>query len=50
MPPQFQESFAASINADVVKFDTGHSPMLSQTDRLAQEIHEVAQKAVAKLI
>ena len=47
--PQVQESFAASINADIERLDTGHCPMLSQPDRLAKKIHEIARKAVAKL-
>ncbi|KAL8957978.1 MAG: hypothetical protein Q9193_004873 [Seirophora villosa] len=42
LPPQLQETFAASANAHTVRCSAGHSPMLSQPDMLAQRIRDVA--------
>ena len=46
-PPQFQEMFAGSANAQVERCSSGHSPMLSQTDMLVEKIARAAEKAVA---
>ncbi|KAL8847550.1 MAG: hypothetical protein Q9221_007409 [Calogaya cf. arnoldii] len=47
VPPHFQEAFAATIQAHVKKCNTGHSPMLSQPEMLAQKIHDTALKAMS---
>ncbi|KAL8836171.1 MAG: hypothetical protein Q9170_003024 [Blastenia crenularia] len=46
LPRQFQEGFAANAQAHVERCATGHSPMLSHTEMLAQRIHETAMKAI----
>ncbi|KAL8913410.1 MAG: hypothetical protein Q9171_001789 [Xanthocarpia ochracea] len=48
LPPQFQEAFAATVKAQVERCGTGHSPMLSHLDMLAQSIHGVAVKSVGE--
>ncbi|KAI4260043.1 MAG: hypothetical protein L6R42_004244 [Xanthoria sp. 1 TBL-2021] len=45
VPPRFQETFAATIQARVERCTTEHSPMLSQPEMLARKIHEAAIKA-----
>lgn len=49
VPPAFQEQFGRSINATMDKINSGHSPMLSQTEKLVEMIAAVAQRAVATL-
>lgn len=46
VPPQFQEAFAATAQAHVERCGSGHSPMLSHTEMLAQRIHNTAMKAI----
>ncbi|MCJ1360079.1 MAG: hypothetical protein MMC33_010082 [Icmadophila ericetorum] len=47
-PLQYQEMFAASSKAtEVEKCTSGHSPMLSQPEMLAQKIIAAAEKALA---
>ncbi|KAI1396384.1 catalytic protein [Hypoxylon fuscum] len=38
VPPVFQEQFGGSINATVLKIKSGHSPMLSQTEKLVEMV------------
>lgn len=48
-PPEYQETFAANIKAQVERCSSGHSPHLSQPETLVRKIHEASQKAVAGL-
>ncbi|KAM3065245.1 hypothetical protein ACMFMG_004367 [Clarireedia jacksonii] len=47
-PLQYQEMFAATAGAEVDKCNSGHSPMLSQTELLADKIVAVTDAAVKK--
>ena len=38
VPPQFQEMFAEKAGAAVLRIDSGHSPMLSKADELADMV------------
>ncbi|KAL8786113.1 MAG: hypothetical protein Q9213_002978 [Squamulea squamosa] len=49
LPLQYQEVFAASAKARVDRCSTGHSPMLSQPDMLAQKVHKAALQAVDRV-
>jgi pimeloyl-ACP methyl ester carboxylesterase len=49
VPVQFQEMFAGLAKSRVVRCSAGHSPMLSQTSVLADEIAEAAERAIEKL-
>ena len=49
VPVQFQEMFAGMAKSRVVRCSAGHSPMLSQTSVLADEIAEAAERAIEKL-
>jgi pimeloyl-ACP methyl ester carboxylesterase len=48
-PPQFQEMFAKLAGSNLLKCDTGHSPMLSHPDMLVKYIVYAAEMAVAEL-
>ncbi|KAI6087401.1 hypothetical protein F4821DRAFT_107653 [Hypoxylon rubiginosum] len=45
-PPQWQELCGKNAGSTVLKIDSGHSPMLSKPDELANMIHAAAQKAM----
>ena len=42
-PARFQEMFAAMVKAQVRRCSAGHSPMLSQTSMLVDEVVRVAE-------
>ncbi|KAL5115783.1 hypothetical protein ACEQ8H_006278 [Pleosporales sp. CAS-2024a] len=46
-PPQYQEMFAGTTGAKVVKLASGHMPMLSQPDVLVQQVVSEVKEAVA---
>ncbi|TQS32867.1 hypothetical protein Golomagni_06804 [Golovinomyces magnicellulatus] len=45
VPTQYQEMFAASANAEVLRIAAGHSPMLSKPDELASMMDAAVSKA-----
>jgi hypothetical protein len=45
-PPQYQEMFATMANSHVERCDSGHSPMLSQTEMLVGKIVDAVKNAV----
>lgn len=45
-PPQYQEMFAKSAGATVLRIASGHSPMLSKTEELANMVAAAAQGAM----
>jgi pimeloyl-ACP methyl ester carboxylesterase len=47
-PARYQEMFAKMANSHVERCDSGHSPMLSQTETLVQKIIEAVEKALEK--
>lgn len=47
VPPQFQEMFAKRANALVEHCDSGHSPHLSQPDKLVKEIVATIESVIA---
>ncbi|KAH8595906.1 catalytic protein [Bisporella sp. PMI_857] len=47
-PAKYQEMFAASAGAQVERCKAGHSPMLSQTDLLADRISAAVERAINK--
>lgn len=48
LPVQFQEMFAASIKAQVVRCSAGHSPMLSQPAVLVEKITAAVEGALRR--
>ena len=44
--PQRQREFARTITADIIEADAGHSMMMSQPERLAAIINELASGSV----
>lgn len=44
-PVPLQEMFAESANAEVVRIDTGHMPMISQPDKVVEYIDGCAMRA-----
>lgn len=45
-PPQYQEMFGKTAGSDVLKLSSGHSPMLSHTEKLVEMINTAVQSAV----
>ncbi|KAI3324235.1 alpha/beta-hydrolase [Xylariaceae sp. AK1471] len=49
-PPQFQEMFGKAANSNIIKISSGHSPMLSKTEELADLINVAAEDAMQSLV
>jgi pimeloyl-ACP methyl ester carboxylesterase len=47
-PPQFQEMMAKNANSEVLKINSGHTPMLSKTEELVDLIEKAIEKASAE--
>ncbi|KAI1313280.1 catalytic protein [Xylaria venustula] len=45
-PPQFQEMIGKTAGSNVIKLNSGHSPMLSHTEKLVEMIDTAVQSAV----
>ncbi|RYO90848.1 hypothetical protein DL764_008386 [Monosporascus ibericus] len=45
-PPQYQEMFGKRAGADVLRIASGHSPMLSKTEELANMVAAAAQETM----
>ncbi|KAI0517536.1 catalytic protein [Xylaria bambusicola] len=45
-PPKYQEIFGKTAGSKIIKLNSGHSPMLSHTDKLVEMINLVVQSAV----
>ncbi|KAH9904455.1 catalytic protein [Xylariomycetidae sp. FL2044] len=49
-PPDFQTSFGNLAGSEILRIDSGHSPMLSHTTELCHMIDKVARSAVAETV
>ncbi|KAI0405387.1 catalytic protein [Xylaria palmicola] len=47
-PPQYQEMFGKTASSEITKLSSGHSPMLSHTEKLVELIDQAVQSAVGK--
>ncbi|KAJ3575304.1 hypothetical protein NPX13_g4071 [Xylaria arbuscula] len=45
-PPQYQEIFGKTAGSDVIRLNSGHSPMLSHTEKLVEMINTAVQSAM----
>ncbi|KAI0413566.1 alpha/beta-hydrolase [Xylaria grammica] len=48
-PPLYQERFGKAAGANIIKIDSGHSPMLSKTEELVDLIDVAAKGAILSL-
>jgi hypothetical protein len=47
VPPHFQEMFATAAGSKIERCNSGHSPMLSQKDKLVETIVAVVDKCIS---
>ena len=48
-PPQYQEMFARAAGSQLLRCETGHSPVLSQPEMLVDKVTEAIEVAIMKI-